>query len=165
MKAQIFSKHINGVLSTSNLYREDAPSANYGFQDIHSNLNMRVPIPAGKSARMHLVFTVPDSWNDTKGSWSWFGLITKLEKARVPGTDEVVTRGLYTAPNANDRVPITLQAVCEVPLDEDTSRHLLVRPQWAVSAGSVWIGSWSQIILTATTIYYDDVETPLNISP
>ena len=122
---------INGPHTTNSSYSN--------FQNIPG---MSVTAEAATGDQFLVTLTVPDTWNDTAGGRGWFAITCN-------SNSNIIARGLFTSAVADQRVPISLQAV--VTATPGGTYHFAAQFCSEIH-GVVHIGGWSQSWLTVLRV-------------
>jgi hypothetical protein len=120
---------INGPHTTNSSYSN--------FQNIPG---MSFTADAAAGDQFLVTLTVPDTWNDTAGGRGWFAITCN---------NNIIARGLFSSAVADQRVPISLQAVFTAT---QTATYHFAAQFCSEIHGVVHIGGWSQSWLTALRI-------------
>ncbi|GAB1544665.1 hypothetical protein NUACC21_73410 [Scytonema sp. NUACC21] len=100
-------------------------------------------ITLNSPSKVLITLNCPDTWMNTKGLRAWF----KIKVATQAGQEQSSATGLYTSPETDYRVPITVSTVVEL-----AAGTYVITPQWHVDAnGEASIGSQTTI-LTAQVV-------------
>lgn len=120
---------INGPHTTNSPYSN--------FQNIPG---MSVTAEAATGDQFLVTLTVPDTWNDTAGGRGWFAITCN---------SNIIARGLFTSAVADQRVPISLQAVVTAT---PGGTYQFAGQFCSEIHGVVHIGGWSQSWLTVLRV-------------
>jgi hypothetical protein len=81
-----------------------------------------------------ITLTVPDTWNDTQGAWTWFGI-------NLDGS--VIASGLNSMAANNQRVPVALSTVVSLKAGAHS-----VDAMWQMQSGTGYVGETGTACLT-----------------
>jgi hypothetical protein len=99
----------------------------------------RLAIDLKYPAKLLLTLNVPDTWSSKAGDFNSFALVVD---------NQVVADGVYQSAIDNQRVPISISTVKELP----AGNHAIAAQWKTKEASDLWIGATGTAILSARVI-------------